>query len=81
MSFGFGPSNRTDVAQPDARPHTYALMAEAGVSGETKATGGELRQNLNDFAYQITMHAYELAKCKEFRKFPEQLPRYKSKSG
>lgn len=65
----------------DTRPHTYALMTEAGVSGETKATGADLRQDLTDFAYQITRHAYKMAKCKEVRRFPEQLPRYKSKSG
>lgn len=65
----------------DTKPHTYALVTDADVLGKTSATGSELRQNLTDFAYQIARHAYKLAKCQEPRHFPEQLPRYKSKSG
>lgn len=64
----------------DTKPHTYALVTDVDVNGETRATGAELRQNLTDFAYQITRHAYKLAKCEESRDFPEQLPRYKAKS-
>ncbi|ARP71804.1 hypothetical protein LK06_019695 [Streptomyces pluripotens] len=57
----------------------YALVAEAGVTGKSRATGAELRQALTDFAYQLTQRAYGLAECKTPRAFPEQLPRYKDR--
>ncbi|MER6559884.1 hypothetical protein ABT300_19550 [Streptomyces sp. NPDC001027] len=60
----------------DAGKQKYALIAEVSVNGKSQATGGELRQALTDFAYQLTRHAYKLAECKEPRGFPEALPRY-----
>ncbi|MDX3803508.1 hypothetical protein [Streptomyces sp. AK04-3B] len=60
----------------DAGKQEYALIAEVNVTGKSRATGGELRQALTDFAYQLTRHAYKLAECKEPRSFPEALPRY-----
>ncbi|MFF6807840.1 hypothetical protein [Streptomyces sp. NPDC012616] len=60
----------------DAGKQEYALIAEVRVRGKSRATGGELRQALTDFAYQLTRHAYKLAECKEPRSFPAALPRY-----
>ncbi|MEU0344691.1 hypothetical protein ABZ092_38630 [Streptomyces bobili] len=58
-------------------PEAYAVITEVSVGGDTKATGGALRQALTDVAYRLTEHAYELAECKDSRNFPEDLPRYK----
>ncbi|WP_406174103.1 hypothetical protein [Streptomyces sp. NBC_00996] len=69
------PCVPTNVKEGDAS-HAYALVADAGVTGKSRATGAELRQALTDFAYQLTKHAYELAGCKDPRDFPEELPRY-----
>ncbi|WP_143631671.1 hypothetical protein [Streptomyces thermovulgaris] len=54
----------------------YAVIGEARVYGQAKASGVSLRQDLTDFAYQLAEHAYKLAKCKPSRDFPEELPRY-----
>ncbi|WP_405616561.1 hypothetical protein [Streptomyces sp. NBC_00076] len=56
----------------------YALVADASVTGKSRATEAELRQALTDFAYQLTKHAYKLADCKTPRDFPEKLPRYQN---
>jgi hypothetical protein len=56
---------------------SYAVITEVSVSGDTKTTGTALRQVLTDIAYRLTEHTYERAECKEVRKFPEELPRYK----
>ena len=69
------PCVPTNVKEGDAS-HAYALVADAGVTGKSRATGAELRQALTDFAYQLTKHAYELAGCKGPHDFPEELPRY-----
>lgn len=67
--------------KPDTKPHTYALITKVGVKGETRVAGAALRQELTDFAFQLTRHAYKLAGCEEPRLFPDQLPRYEPKSG
>lgn len=69
------PCVPTNMKEGDAS-HTYALVANAAVTGKSRATGTELRQALTDFAYQLTKHAYKLAECKDPRSFPEKLPRY-----
>ncbi|MFR9788690.1 hypothetical protein ACL07V_08430 [Streptomyces sp. MB22_4] len=56
--------------------HDYALVANVGVAGKSRATGAALRQALTDFAYQLTVHAYKLADCAEPHSFPEEMPRY-----
>ncbi|WP_143070829.1 hypothetical protein [Streptomyces malaysiense] len=61
-------------------PHTYGLVADVSVTGKSRSTGAGRRQDLTDFAYQLTEHAYKLANCKEPRNFPEELPRYKDGS-
>ncbi|MEU1707937.1 hypothetical protein ABZ478_21545 [Streptomyces sp. NPDC005706] len=53
-----------------------ALVAEAGVTGKSRASGTARRQDLTDFAYQLTQHAYALAGCKGPSDFPKRLPRY-----
>ncbi|MFF4660207.1 hypothetical protein [Streptomyces sp. NPDC001381] len=55
---------------------SYAIITEAGVVGEGRVSGAELRQAVTDFAYQVTAHAYELAECQGSRLLPEELPRY-----
>ncbi|WP_030377456.1 MULTISPECIES: hypothetical protein [unclassified Streptomyces] len=57
----------------------FALVAQAQVSGESRATGRELSQVVTDFAYQLSRHAYELAECKAQRDFPAELPRYEDR--
>ncbi|MGW5196706.1 hypothetical protein [Streptomyces spiralis] len=64
------------TVQEGTASHAYALVADAGVTGKSRATGEELRQALTDFAYQLTEHAYKLAECKGALDFPEELPRY-----
>ncbi|MFE7277466.1 hypothetical protein [Streptomyces sp. NPDC057623] len=54
----------------------YAVITRLEAGGDLKATGAALRQNLTDIAYQLTKHAYKLAKCQGSRDFPEELPRY-----
>ncbi|MFF3917032.1 hypothetical protein ACFYZB_26780 [Streptomyces sp. NPDC001852] len=72
------PCAPTDLEESNAS-HAYALIADADVTGKSRATGAELRQDLTDFAYQLTKHAYKLAECEGFRGFPEKLPRYENK--
>ncbi|MEU4033168.1 hypothetical protein [Streptomyces collinus] len=53
-----------------------ALVADVDVIGKSRASRGDRRQDLTDFAYQLTRHAYALAGCKGPSDFPGQLPRY-----
>ncbi|MEU9401376.1 hypothetical protein [Streptomyces sp. NPDC048242] len=64
------------VEAGDAR-QGYALVADAGVLGKSRATGAELREALTDFLYQFTRHAYDVAECKPQRDLPKRLPPYK----
>jgi hypothetical protein len=57
----------------------FALVAQAQVSGKSRATGGELRQVVTDFAYQLSRHAYQLAECEAHRDFPAELPRFEER--
>ncbi|MGW5368171.1 hypothetical protein ACWER6_07620 [Streptomyces sp. NPDC004009] len=61
----------------DSANQSYAVVAEAHVVGKTRVSGVALGQALTDFAYQLTKHAHELAECRETRRFPAELPRYK----
>ncbi|MFC9464950.1 hypothetical protein [Streptomyces coelicoflavus] len=60
-----------------SQPH--AVIGETWVYGQAKATGEPLRQDLTDFAYQLAVHAYQLAECKAPRDFPKELPRYEDR--
>ncbi|QNP71057.1 hypothetical protein IAG44_17530 [Streptomyces roseirectus] len=62
----------------DAR-QGYALIAYVSVTGESLITGLPLRQELADYAYELTRRAYTLGKCQGNQDFPEQLPRFKEK--
>ncbi|MET8585070.1 hypothetical protein ABZX39_29945 [Streptomyces collinus] len=53
-----------------------ALVADVDVVGKSRASGGDRRQDLTDFAYQLTRHAYVLAGCEGPNDLPGQLPRY-----
>ncbi|MFJ6542202.1 hypothetical protein ACIQMP_16375 [Streptomyces sp. NPDC091385] len=55
----------------------YAVVAEVRTRGRVRGSGLPVRQELTDFAYALTRHAYDLAECKPQRDFPEELPRYK----
>ncbi|MFD8429533.1 hypothetical protein [Streptomyces coelicoflavus] len=57
----------------------YAVIGETWVYGQAEATGEPLRQDLTDFAYQLAVHAYQLAECKAPRDFPKELPRYEDR--
>ncbi|MFD7706608.1 hypothetical protein [Streptomyces sp. NPDC059786] len=61
----------------DAR-ESYALTVEVGVIGKGRGSPAALRQAVTDFAYQFTVHAYDLAGCQGTRKFPDELPRYEA---
>jgi hypothetical protein len=65
--------------EADTASDGFALVAQAHVTGESRATGRELRQAVTDFAYQLSRHAYELAECKARRDFPAELPLYKDR--
>ncbi|MEU8992133.1 hypothetical protein AB0C98_38140 [Streptomyces sp. NPDC048558] len=65
------PALSSDNASDD-----YAVITRLEAGGDLKATGAALRQNLTDIAYQLTKHAYKLAKCQGSRDFPGELPRY-----
>ncbi|MFG2518957.1 hypothetical protein [Streptomyces sp. NPDC048527] len=55
---------------------SYALIGEVRVVGESRVKGAVLRQELTDFAYQLTQHAYKTAECQKDLGFPEELPGY-----
>ncbi|WP_328768275.1 hypothetical protein [Streptomyces sp. NBC_00286] len=55
---------------------SYAIITEASVIGDGRASGAALRQAVTDFAYQLTQHTYELAECRDPRTLPDKLPRY-----
>lgn len=79
FSAAYVPCASPAIPSYDAsRNKDYAVIAEVEVSvyEHRKPTGATLRQPLTDIAYQLTKHAYKLAKCKPSRDFPEELPRY-----
>ncbi|MEX3100549.1 MULTISPECIES: hypothetical protein [unclassified Streptomyces] len=54
----------------------YALIADVSIVGESRIAGLPLRQELADYAYELTRHAYTLGDCQGKRDFPEELPRF-----
>lgn len=57
---------------------SYALIAEVRVVGGSRVKGAALRQDLTDFAYQLTEHAYKVGECQKAWAFPKELPGYPS---
>ncbi|MFI0999027.1 hypothetical protein ACIP10_21785 [Streptomyces galbus] len=68
------PAGETTSASP-----TYAVVVQVTVDDDTRKSGMELRQDLTDFAYRLSRHTYDRAKCQEPRTFPDALPRYEVK--
>ncbi|RVU24479.1 hypothetical protein EOT10_15870 [Streptomyces antnestii] len=56
----------------------YALIAEVRVLGESRVKGAALRQDLTNFAYQLTQHAYKVGECQDALTFPKEIPSYPS---